>query len=79
MSRGVGAKPTKPTMTARKRTALRLNAYTLVSDAIDHGVEVGWQRAFKYTDDPSSEVFMENVKRSVMELINEVVSWERSG
>ena len=66
-------------MTKRTRTALRLNAYTLVSEAVERGVELGWNRAFKHTDDPQKDTFVEAVRRSVMELINEVVNWERSG
>ena len=66
-------------MTKRTRTALRLNAYTLVSEAVERGVQLGWRRAFKHTDDPTEDAFIENVQRSVMELIDEVVNWERSG
>ena len=66
-------------MTVRKRTALRLNAYALVSDAVEGGVKLGWQRAFKYTDDPSEEVFQDAVTRAVMENLDEVINWDRSG
>mgnify|MGYP001616642053 FL=1 len=64
-------------MTARTR--LRLNAYALVSDAVERGIELGWNRAYKHTDDPQKDVFVEAMTRSVMELIDEVVGWERSG
>ena len=63
----------------RKKAKLRLKAYSIVSEAVENGVRLGLSRSRKHTDTPSQEHVEESVARSVIELMSEVVDWERSG
>jgi hypothetical protein len=63
----------------RTKPALRLQAYHLVSEAVENGVVLGWNRAHKHTDTPSAEAVHDAMARSVMERLAEIVDWERSG
>lgn len=46
--------------------AIRVDAYRVVSDAVEVGALRGVRRAFKYADNPSQDVIAEEVENAVM-------------
>jgi len=64
---------------AVKRAALRLRGYGVVVAAVESGAMLGWRRAHKHSDVPTDDFAAETVARSVMEALDEVVDWERTG
>lgn len=58
---------------------LRLQTYHLIDEAVEHGVTLGYNRAHKHTNAPTRETMEEVISRSVMELLAELIDWERSG
>jgi hypothetical protein len=57
-----------------KRT-VKLNAYNLISNAVDSGVAYGLRRAYKHTETPSQEDITESVAREVMNEICNVLDF----
>lgn len=51
------------------RRGLRVDAYGVMSRAVEEGVGYGWQRAHKYDDAPEPEEIKEQVARAVMNAI----------
>jgi hypothetical protein len=66
------------TMASAKRT-LKIRAYTIVADAIERGIEVGINRAYKHSDHRLSDFqrghIIENVARAIMEQLDDVIDW----
>lgn len=54
---------------------IKLRATRIVSDAIENGVERGWNRAHKHTDTPSPEHLKETIGMAVMESLDEVFDY----
>lgn len=62
-------------MSCRKKVALKLKTYTVVSDAVEQGVLYGIRRAHKYTDAPSDDLLLEQVREAVLSSLCEVVDF----
>lgn len=66
------------TMASRKRS-LKIRAYTIVADAIERGIEVGINRAYKHSDETLSASqraqIVDHVARATMEMLDEVIDW----
>jgi len=52
--------------------SIRVRTHTLLSRAIEEGVEFGLRRAYKYTDAPDRETFLKEIMAAVMLNIDEV-------
>lgn len=65
-------------MSARKlkvRTAIRVNAYRVVSDAVERGALRGVRRAYKHTDTPTPEYIASEVESAVTLELSEVLDF----
>ena len=52
--------------------SIKVRTYTLLSRAIEEGVEYGLRRAYKHTDRPDHEDFLREIMNAVMLNIDEV-------
>ena len=52
--------------------SIKVRTYTLLSRAIEEGVEYGLRRAYKHTDKPDHETFLKEIMNAVMSNIDEV-------
>jgi hypothetical protein len=55
---------------------VKLNAYSIIVDAVEKGVMFGLNRAYKHTDTPSRETIAENVEREIMNILCEIFVFE---
>lgn len=55
---------------------MKVDAYAVLSRAVDEGLQYGWNRAHKHTDKPSKEALLESLEREVMNSICEVFSFD---
>ena len=55
--------------------AIRVDAYRVVSDAVEVGALRGVRRAFKHTDKPSQEAIAEEVENAVMSSLCEYLKF----
>ena len=60
---------TKPTIGSQR---VQANAYALMVQCVNDGIEIGWRRSRKYEDNPSEESTKEHVHREVM---NSICEW----
>jgi hypothetical protein len=51
---------------------MKPDTYKVLQMAVDDGVAIGVRRAFKYTDAPSEDAMIEEIRREVM---NQVCEW----
>jgi hypothetical protein len=58
---------------------IRLRAYDIISDAVERGVNCGMTRAYKHTNDPSSDHIAEQVEQAVMGELCEVLDFDQAG
>lgn len=65
------------------KTEIKLDAYPIISRAVEEGIAYGVRRAFKHRDDsPSDDAIrsIENeVRRAVMDSLSEVIIWPSNG
>ena len=54
---------------------LKLKLYTVISRAVNEGVNYGVNRAFKYSDTPNHESLVEHIEREVMNSLDEVIEY----
>lgn len=52
--------------------SIKVRTYTLLSRAIEEGVEYGLRRAYKHTDKPDNDTFLREIMNAVMLNIDEV-------
>lgn len=57
------------------RGAVRVNAYVVVTRAIEEGINFGWNRAHKHTAQPSEQHIKQEIERAVMNELSEVILW----
>ncbi len=46
------------------QSSIRLKAYSIIEEAIDNGLELGWNRAHKHTDTPAKEYVIDGMERA---------------
>lgn len=51
---------------------MKANEYRLLVRCIEDGVQYGWMRAHKHTDEPDEELIKEQITQAV---INEICEW----
>lgn len=61
----------KPRTKKKLESALRVNVYRVLSDAVDRGVLMGIRRAHKHTDKPDEDTLAERIHDEVMLVISE--------
>lgn len=58
------------------KSTITLRAYDIVSDAVERGVQRGMTRAYKHTNDPSSDYIADQVEQAVLGELCEVLDFE---
>ena len=61
----------KPVVTS----AVRINAYKVVADAVERGCMRGMHRAYKHTDEPSRAMIAEACEAEVMNELSEILNF----
>lgn len=59
----------------RKRK-LELKTYQIVEEAVELGVQSGWQHAHKHTDTPDIETIKAYIAHDIMLLLDEIIKWD---
>lgn len=54
---------------------IKFKVYDLLHDAIEKGINYGYQRAYKHTDTPSEEEFKNKILNSVMAELEEIIDF----
>jgi len=57
------------------KLTLRLNTYSIVSDAVDAGVQYGYNRAHKHTDTPDADHIKQAIMNAVMSELSDIIDW----
>lgn len=55
---------------------MKPKTYRLIKECVENGVEAGFNRAYKHTDDPTQLVITNNIIREIMFQINEWFDFE---
>lgn len=55
---------------------MRLNSYRVLSDCIERGLEGGWNKAHKHTNNPSEEYILEQQHNYIMLEISEYFDFD---
>jgi hypothetical protein len=50
---------------------MKINTYKVLTDAIHAGIEYGYHRAYKYTDNPDKETFTNEIHNAILNEISE--------
>lgn len=59
-----------------RKTRLILKTYSIIDEAVQSGIEYGYNRAHKHTDTPTAEAIKEEIRRAVMIELDDVVNWD---
>ena len=54
-----------------------INAYAIISRAVEEGVECGYNRAYKHTDTPSKDGMVTAIEDAVMLNLSEILIYDR--
>ena len=65
-------------MKKKKITAsvLRVNFYSIISDAIDRGIDIGWNHAHKHTDNPGEEMLKQHIFQDIMNELCDILEFD---
>lgn len=55
---------------------VRINAYAVISRAVEEGVEYGWNRAHKHTDKPTRDGMITAIEDAVMLNLSELLIYD---
>ena len=58
---------------------VRLKAYPVIREAISSGIAFGIRRAYKHTDTPGHDVLQEQIEQEIMNALEEVIDFDKSG
>jgi hypothetical protein len=62
----------------RNSSTISVRPYPVLLRAVEEGVAMGWQRAYKHTDQPGAAVVQEAIVQSVLAEISEYFEFERT-
>jgi len=54
---------------------VRIDAYAVISRAVEEGIEYGWNRAHKHTDKPSKDLILTEMENAIMNSLSEVLQY----
>lgn len=55
--------------------SVRIDAYAVISRAIEEGIGYGWNRAHKHTDTPSRDHILTEIENAIMNSLGEVLKY----
>ena len=58
------------------RQFIQVKLYSIIQRAVEEGIEMGYNRAYKYTDTPTRDIMVENLEREIMNSLSEVIDFE---
>jgi hypothetical protein len=58
---------------------VRLDAYRIIDDVVEQAVRLGYNRAYKHTDNPQEDLFIQEIHRAVMNELCEVLKFDDEG
>lgn len=65
---------------ANAKRNLKISTYTVVADAVESGIEVGLNRAYKHSDERLSEAqrqqILTHAARAIMDQLSDVIDWD---
>lgn len=63
-------------MTVMVSARVKLDAYKIISESIESSVEFGWNRAHKHVDSPTPDHIKQEIIRSVMNDLCEILKFD---
>jgi SpoU rRNA methylase family enzyme len=57
-------------------SSIRINAYEIITRAVEEGVQYGYNRAHKHTNKPSKDLLFNEIESAVMNSICEVILFD---
>lgn len=57
---------------------MKFRVYSIISEAVDTGIEFGINRAYKHTDKPTTESIKNNLNNEIMLALSEVINFDES-
>ncbi len=51
--------------------------YTIITRAVNEGVNTGWLRAHHYEDNPDPDTIKDHISDAVINSISEVIDWQQ--
>ena len=55
---------------------MKLKTYHIIHRAVEEGISYGMQRSHKHTDTPSKDYIEQEILRSVMDYLSEIIDFE---
>ena len=55
---------------------MKPNWRVIVEEAVDRGLEIGWNHAHKYTETPTEELVQGEQAQAIMEFLGKYVIWD---
>jgi hypothetical protein len=55
---------------------IKLNTYNILADKIEQGINYGFNRAHKHTNNPSEELLKGEIYESVMNSLSEIIDYK---
>lgn len=56
--------------------SIRLDAYNIISNAIENGIELGWNRAHKHVEAPSKDHLLDEIHRNIMNNLCDIIKFD---
>jgi len=60
----------------KKRVRLKVKTYSIVSSAVERGLQLGYQRAHKHTDHPDQSSLLYHIQDEIMNALCEDVDFD---
>lgn len=67
------AKRTKKKPQIKVKAFVQINAYMVISDAVERAVAYGWRRAHKHTDTPDETTVCQEIENAVINDLCEIL------
>ncbi len=61
------------------KATIRINAYSIIAEAVEVGAALGVNRAYKHTDKPDREAIANAVSEAIMGALCDVLSFDEAG
>jgi len=55
---------------------MKANFYAIIMEAVERGLEIGWNRALKHTDVPDYQTIIDKQADAIIELLDEKIIWD---